>query len=324
VGSARRLTGCGASVPAMSDDLDGVVTRALHDATLELSLEFHAGPGGKTGAVGIRDASGETIARVAVGSAEELNLVLARLVVRGFSAANPGPRLEAAPPSPPRRSRIETSVLVAGVDGYRKGWVAVSLDPSGDVEVSTHADFTEVLSLRAEVIAVDIPIDPAGLGSRPTDAAARAFVGPGRASAVFPTPPREALQARTFTDACDVARRITGKAISQQAFALGRKILEVHEHAAADERVIEMHPEVSFCQLAGTQLLESKHTPEGLDRRRALLEEAGIRLPGAVPGVPEADLLDAAVGAWTAARYASGKAAAFPPTHTERLGAIWR
>jgi hypothetical protein len=43
-----------------------------------------------------------------------------------------------------------------------------------------------------------------------------------------------------------------------------------------------------------------------------------------VPGVPEADLLDAAAGAWTAARYAAGKAQAFPPDHRERLGAIWR
>ena len=308
----------------MSDDLDGVVTRALHDATLDLSLEFHAGPGGKTGAVGIRDGSGETIARVVVDSPEELHLVLARLVVRGFAAADPGPRLEAAPPSPPRRSRIETSVLVAGVDGYRKGWIVVSLDPSGDVEVSKHADFVEVLHSRAQVIAVDIPIDPAGIGGRPTDAAARAFVGARRASSVFPTPPREALQARTFAEACDVARRITGKAISQQAFALGRKILEVHERAAEDERVIEMHPEVSFCALAGSQLVESKHTPEGLSRRRELLEGAGIRLPGAVPGVPEADLLDAAVGAWTAARFASGKAVAVPSSHTDRLGAIWR
>jgi predicted RNase H-like nuclease len=310
----------------MTDDLEGVVRRALRDGRVALVLEFHAGAeGDKAGAIDVRDANGVSVGRVVVGSAEELSAALARLVVVGFRETGAPPRLEAAPPAAPTaRPRAEASVLVAGVDGYRKGWVAVSLDPSGDVEVSTHADFTEVLSLRAEVIAVDIPIDPAGVGARPTDAAARAFVGPARASSVFPTPPREALEARSFVEACDVARRITGKAISQQAFALGRKILEVHEHAAGDERVIEMHPEVSFCELAGARLLESKHTPEGLERRRALLAEAGIRLPGAVPGVPEADLLDAAVGAWTAARYASKKAVAVPATHAERFGAIWR
>ena len=219
---------------------------------------------------------------------------------------------------------LQTSVPVAGVDGCRGGWVAVSLDPSGDIDVSTHITFAEVLSLRAHVIAVDIPIDPPGLGARPTDAAARAFVGAGRAGSVFPTPPRRALEAATFAEACEIARTITGKGISQQAFALGPKILEVHALAGADERVIEMHPEVSFCELAGGPLLESKHVPEGLERRRALLAGAGVVLPGAVQSVREADLLDAAVGAWTAARYAAGKAESVPPAHPDRLGAIWR
>ena len=309
----------------MSDELDASLQRALHDAQLDLTLEFHVGSDGtKSGAIQVRDERGSAVARVVLGSAEELNAALARVVVLGFAGAGSAPRLETAPPPASRSTtRVDASVLVAGVDGFRKGWVAVSLDPSGDVEVSTHADFEEVLSLRAQVIAVDIPIDPEGRGSRPSDAAARAFVGP-RASSVFPTPPRLALQAPTFAEACDVARAISGKAISQQAFALGPKILEVQDRAEGDERVIEMHPEVSFCELAGSQLLESKHMPEGLDRRRALLSDAGIKLPGAVPGVPEADLLDAAVGAWTAARYAIGKAKAVPATHTDRLGAIWR
>lgn len=307
-------------------ELDGLVRRALHDARLDLSLEFHAEPGGeKSGAIELRDADGAVIARVPLESPEAMNVALARLVLLGFGDAGATVRLAPAPP-PARSTRphAEAGVLVAGVDGYRQGWVAVSLDPSGDVEVSTHSTFAEVLSLRAQVIAVDIPIDPAGLGTRPADAAARAFVGAARASSVFTTPPRAALEARSYVEACEVARTITGRAISQQAFALGPKILEVQALADADERVIEMHPEVSFRELAGSSALESKHTPEGLEHRRKLLAEAGIRLPGAVPGVPEADLLDAAVGAWTAARYASGKAVAAPPTHTERLGAIWR
>jgi predicted RNase H-like nuclease len=310
----------------MSEDVDGLVRRAMRDSELELTLEFSRTPAGaKSGAIVFKDAAGAAIARVPLESPEAMNVALARLVLLGFESVGEPLRLEPAPPpEPPGSERVDASVLVAGVDGYRKGWVAVSLDPSGDVQVSTHATFTEVLSLRAQVIAVDIPIDPPGLGARPTDAAARAFVGGSRASSVFPTPPRAALEARTFAEATEIARTITGKGISQQAFALGRKILEVHALAAVDERVIEMHPEVSFCELAGGQLLESKHTPEGLDRRRALLAEAGIRPPGAFPGVPEADLLDAAVGAWTAARYSAGRAEPVPPAHEGRLGAIWR
>jgi predicted RNase H-like nuclease len=297
------------------DDLDGPVRRALHDARLDLSIEFRRAPdGAKSGVLLIADASGATIARVALESPEAMNVALARLVQLGFGEVS-------APPQPPQS---ETSVLVAGVDGYRKGWVAVALDPSGDVQVSTHPSFSEVLSSQARVIAVDIPIDPPGVGVRATDAGARAFVGGSRASSVFSTPPRAALEARTFAEANEIARTVTGKGISQQAFALGRKILEVHALAEVDERVIEMHPEVSFRELAGEPVLDSKHTAAGLARRRELLETAGVVLPGAVPGVPEADLLDAAAGAWTAARYAYGKAQALPADHTGRLGAIWR
>ena len=302
----------------MRDELEESVRQALQDARLDLSLQFHrAADGSKSGTIQIKDAEGQIVASVPLESPEAMNVALARLVLLGFR--EDAPTVE---PPAPQISRTEAGVLVAGVDGYRKGWVAVSLDPSGDVQVSTHATFVEVLSLRARVIAVDIPIDPAGRGARPTDAAARAFVR-GRASSVFSTPPRSALEARTFAEACEIARTITGKGISQQAFALGRKILEVHALAEVDERVIEMHPEVSFCRLAGDALAESKHAPEGLERRRALLAAAGITLPGAVPGVPEADLLDAAVGAWTAARYASGDAEALPAEHRDRLGAIW-
>jgi predicted RNase H-like nuclease len=297
------------------DDLDGPVRQALHDARLDLTLEFRRAPDGtKSGVLLITDGSGATIARVPLESPEAMNVALARLVQLGFADAS----------APPPLPRAETSVLVAGVDGYRKGWIAVALDPSGDVQVSTHPSFSEVLSSQARVIAVDIPIDPPGLGVRAADAGARAFVGSSRGSSVFPTPPRAALEARTFAEANEIARTITGKGLSQQAFALGRKILEVHTLAEVDERVIEMHPEVSFRELAGEPVLESKHTAAGLARRRELLAEAGVVLPGAVPGVPEADLLDAAAGAWTAARYAEGKAQALPPDHAGRLGAIWR
>jgi len=303
----------------MGDQLEESIRQALEDARLDLSLHFHrAADGTKSGTIQIKDAGGEIVASVPLESPEAMNVALARLVLLGFRE---DPATTAAPASP-RVSRTEAGVLVAGVDGYRKGWVAVSLDPSGDVQVSTHPTFSEVLSLSARVIAVDIPIDPPGRGARPTDAAARAFVR-GRASSVFETPPRAALEARTFAEASEISRTITGKGISQQAFALGSKILEVHALAEVDERVIEMHPEVSFCQLAGEALAESKHTFEGLERRRALLAAAGITLPGAVPGVPEADLLDAAAGAWTAARYSLSEARTFPSEHRARLGAIW-
>ena len=166
------------------------------------------------------------------------------------------------------------------------------------------------------------PIGIPDEGGRPADAAARKYVGP-RASSVFATPVRRVLEAETYAEARGVASELTGKSISAQSYALRRRILEVDEYARDDERVIEVHPEVSFRELAQGPLL-SKHRADGLAERRALLVEAGIELPATAPRIAEPDLLDATVAAWSARRYALGEALPLPSGHTERIGAIWR
>jgi predicted RNase H-like nuclease len=209
---------------------------------------------------------------------------------------------------------------VAGVDGYRGGWVAVVLDSSGSHAV-TARHFEEIAALDVDVIAVDIPIGiPAT--ERAADREARKVVGP-RSSSVFTTPPRAALEAPTFAEAVARARAATGKGISQQAYALRHRILEVDAFAEHDERIVEIHPEVSFAELAAAALPHSKRTAEGLAERRQLLASVGIDVPEA-PRVPEADLLDAAVAAWTARRYHRGEARPLPEHHEGRIGAMWR
>jgi predicted RNase H-like nuclease len=216
---------------------------------------------------------------------------------------------------------LEVARAVAGVDGYRGGWVVALLDAEGHVELRPCSAFLDVAVLDVEVIAVDVPI---GVFDEPrhSDSAARAFVG-ARASSVFSTPPRVSLEADTFAEAVLRAREATGKGISKQAFALRQRILEVDAFASLDERIIEVHPEVSFRELAGHALRNSKHTPEGLDERRALLRAAGMDAPR-LRGVPEADQLDALAAAWTAARYQRGESQPLPAGHEERIGAIWR
>jgi predicted RNase H-like nuclease/predicted enzyme related to lactoylglutathione lyase len=214
------------------------------------------------------------------------------------------------------------AVRVAGVDMAGGGWAVVVLEEDRVVDAFRCESFAEALLVEAEVVAVDIPIGIPESAPRPADAAARRFVG-ARASSVFPTPVRAVLEAPTYADARRVAVELTGKSVSSQSYALRHRILEVDEHAHADERVIEVHPEVSFSELAHRPLL-SKHRTDGLAERRALLEEAGIEVPASVPRIAEPDLLDATVAAWTAARYARGEALPLPEGHEGRIGAIWR
>jgi predicted RNase H-like nuclease len=131
------------------------------------------------------------------------------------------------------------------------------------------------------VVPVDMPIGLPDRSSRQADIEARKFVGP-RASSVFPTPIRAVLDEEDYATACAISRDLTGKAISKQAHALRPRLAEVDDWVrTAGVPVIEVHPEVSFAEMAGTTLGFSKHAPEGVDMRRQLLESVGITVdPG--------------------------------------------
>jgi predicted RNase H-like nuclease/predicted enzyme related to lactoylglutathione lyase len=214
------------------------------------------------------------------------------------------------------------ALRVAGVDLAGGGLAVVVLEDDRIVETFRCEAFADALLVDAKVVAVDVPIGIPDEGVRPADEAARRFVGP-RASSVFTTPIRPVLEADTYAEARRLATEVTGQSISAQSYALRRRILEVDEYAREDERVIEVHPEVSFRELARRPLL-SNHRTDGLAERRALLEEAGIDVPASVPRIGEPDLLDATVAAWSARRYALGQALPLPRNPTARIGAIWR
>lgn len=142
-----------------------------------------------------------------------------------------------------------------------------------------------------------------------------------RRGSVFPTPPRVALAAATYAEA-----RTLFPSLSAQSFSLRTKILEVE--SCLEDRVFEVHPEVSFAALAGRHLRHSKRSWNGQAERRRLLRGAGIDLPeelAAGQAAPD-DVLDAAVAAWSAARKAKGEAATLPsdpPLLDGRPVAIW-
>ena len=209
---------------------------------------------------------------------------------------------------------------VLGVDACRRGWIAVAAD---DAVTGAYfaADIQELVALAhadgpLAVIAVDMPIGLPDRGQRQADMLARAQIGPLWAS-VFMTPVREALFAADHAAASAINRRLTGHGISIQAFALKPKLLEVERWApAAAVRVVEVHPEVCFAQLAGGPLTERKSSWAGTERRRTLLAGAGIRLAGDLgpAGAFAAvdDVLDAGAAAWAARRVLSGDARPIP------------
>jgi predicted RNase H-like nuclease len=214
---------------------------------------------------------------------------------------------------------------VAGVDGWRGGWVSVTLVDRSFRSAALHTTVADVVGLDVEIIGIDMPIGLPPPWPRAADREARRFVGR-RAGSVFLTFPREVYEAATHADAVTRAVAATSAGISQQAYRLGPKVLELEDVARRDERLVEVHPEGSFRELAGHELPYTKRSWNGLMQRRRLLAEAGILVPDELPAgiVAPDDLLDAAVVAWTAERYARHEALALPATAAGRIGAIWR
>ncbi len=201
---------------------------------------------------------------------------------------------------------------VAGVDGVPGGWV-VAWVAGGAVSWSVVDSAAAVLAATAgcAAVGVDIPLGlPAGPARRACDDACRAELG--RAgSSVFPAPPREVLEAGSYAQACAVARRLTGRAISVQAFHIGPKIREWDAVAVLPDGVVEVHPEVSLRALAPGVDVAPKRTARGAGQRIAALGR-WLDVAGALGDLPAGarldDVLDALLAAWSAQRWACGAA----------------
>jgi predicted RNase H-like nuclease len=161
-------------------------------------------------------------------------------------------------------------------------------------------------------VAIDIPIGLPPDCSRPVDHEARRRLGP-RKNSVFPAPVRPVLEATTYETACQISRAACGRAVSRQLFAILPKIREVDalQSPALQDRLFEMHPEVSLTELAGTPMQFHKSTGEGRRERlhalRCAFPEVGTIADVRPRGTQPDDVLDALVGAWTAQRYVAGR-----------------
>ena len=247
------------------------------------------------------------MSRIAAATSDERE---ARFVApAGQEDTAPPPVL--APPAP-----------VLGVDACPAGWVGVVIDPDRRASVFVAPEIAGLVELVRErhdvsVVAVDIPIGLPDMGGRRADAEARrALVG--KASSVFSTPVRAAVEAATYEEARAANLAATGgrTSVSAQAYALSEKVLQVDAwvRGRPGARVIEVHPELSFARMSGAPLLERKKDAAGVRARREALAAHGIVAPAWFRGAGfgEDDLLDACAVAWTAVRHALGVSESYP------------
>ncbi|MCP4085678.1 MAG: DUF429 domain-containing protein [Actinomycetia bacterium] len=220
---------------------------------------------------------------------------------------------------------------VLGIDAAGKhGWVGAIVDDRGFV--AAHVGALNELITWAEPVAtvgVDIPIGNLPEGGRAADTVARGFIGL-RRSSVFNAPPVAELRQDSFDETNrQLAERGQPK-MSRQTWALLLKVEEAEALASSDDRLIEVHPEVSFRAMTDRDLEWPKKSWNGQMLRRRLLTDAGIVLPDQLDSagvIPVDDVLDAAAAAWSARRHAQGQARALPDhVEVDRTGhrlAIW-
>ncbi|MBY6368553.1 DUF429 domain-containing protein [Rhodococcoides corynebacterioides] len=217
---------------------------------------------------------------------------------------------------------------VAGVDGAAGRWVVAVL-AERTVRLRLAESPADVLRATADcaVIGVDMPLTVPVDGTRASETALRAFLGPARSS-LFPTPVADAVRASSYEDACAASRARTGKAISKQAWFLCRHILDWSAAlgAAPDRnRVIEVHPESSFRALAPDVAFGSKKRARGLAQRLAALgavvDLADVLAATAAldDGLALDDVLDAVAAAWSAGRWRDGEALVFGASADDRI-----
>jgi predicted RNase H-like nuclease len=169
-------------------------------------------------------------------------------------------------------------VRAIGLDGFRRGWVAVLLDGERQ-ELSFHGDVAQALSRPFARAGIDIPIGMTDDGERDCDRLARAKLRP-HASRVFSGARRWLwLEHGDPDEANREALRRGQKRVSRQLWHLGPKILEVDGFVRANSSldIREVHPELVFLRLNGNKPLPSKKSDEGDQLRHDLLKRQGFR-----------------------------------------------
>lgn len=219
---------------------------------------------------------------------------------------------------------------VAGADGYRDGWVVVLRRFVPDTVRCRVLDSVDaVLNLPEEpvVIGLDMVIgcpDQAKRGGRACDQAARSLLGHPRGASVFSPPAYAALGAETYEEAQRRNRKTGPDApgLSKQTYHLFPKMRAVARRMtpARQERVREVHPELSFYAMNGDAPVDAgKRTDEGRKARIDLLNANGFpNIESTVSAhaggaLGPDDMIDAHAACWTARRIHDGTAERCPP-----------
>jgi predicted RNase H-like nuclease len=208
---------------------------------------------------------------------------------------------------------------IAGVDGFKEGWIAAIEDGRGETTVEQFTSFAAIVERKElGVVVIDVPIGLTDVGPRAADEEARAILK-NRGCCVFSAPIRPILDCVNQREASEKWRSIEGKGCTAQLWGIVPKIAEVDRvmklNPSLQDRIREGHPEVSFAMMNGGMPIQAgKASPQGQQARQRMLQRhfAGFdKWLSLLPSV-RIDLIDAFALLWTARRVRKVEAKRLP------------
>lgn len=174
---------------------------------------------------------------------------------------------------------VESERLL-GVDACKAGWVGLALTGlnSGAIVAGTIDELVEMADADGPlaVVAIDIPIGLPDRGQRQADVLAKGRGHPDLVGVHDPT--------RAALDSPDHRTASARKSRASQGGDLPSSDPNCARWSGGFARptiaVVEVHPEVSFAELADAPLTVRKSTWAGAECRRQLLADAGVLLAG--------------------------------------------
>lgn len=176
----------------------------------------------------------------------------------------------------PPAKQIRADIISVGVDGCKGGWIAAILN-EGELKIekfNTIEDLVNGCSDMDECL-IDMVIGlPSSKNHIRPDTYARQIIKE-RSSTIFPVPCRQAVYAKTVSDAYDENVRVLGKKFTPLTVGIMPKMREIDSFLQNNQKyknvIKESHPEVCFARLNGKTILSKKSEFDGIEERIHLL-----------------------------------------------------
>ena len=167
---------------------------------------------------------------------------------------------------------------VVGISSCSGGWAAVKVNYySWDVKIFKSLRELIYANCECELFIVNVPIGilNGSNNERSCDNHARVILGDDDYIEIPFAPCREALYCGSFGVANVINKRLTGKYLSPQMWALSDKIKELDklliENIAFREKLIECNVEIAFYSISGKKNKNNKTLLSGYTERRNIL-----------------------------------------------------